>query len=264
VLGEEFRAERGYFWRDDQADRTGGGERGERWKNVDFLRLKDEPLFAIDPRPGLRILEVGCGGGPNLVYLGLQGATVYGQDLDAEAVEHTNAKLAHFGIAGRAEVGDASKLLFDDASMDAVLTSDFHEHLTETEQLEVLSEVWRVLVPGGTLALKTPNVAYLQASLRFKQARALLRCKSPRGYVIPETTGPEPEHIGLSHRWRLSRQLERARFWHYQFVYPPLRRFGIHPLITVLSSEVPVVRDVLCEDLIVVARKPIAYAHFPD
>jgi hypothetical protein len=83
--------------------------------------------------------------------------------------------------------------------------------------------------------------------------------------VIPHTPGTaDPQHIGLTTRWEMSRLLQAAGFTSYQFYHAPLRRFGYSPLIEVLSTEIPILRDWLSEDVICVAHKPIALAHFPD
>ena len=57
---------------------------------------------------------------------------------------------------------------------------------------------------------------------------------------------------------------ENAEFQSYQFFYAPLRRFGFNYMIEILSTEIPVIRDLLCEDLIVRAYKPIGLSHFPE
>ena len=260
----DWSAEQGYFYENPGADRD-AAPTSSMWKNRDFLRLKDEALFLLDPRPGITVLELGCANGSGLVYCGLQGSTVYGQDLDAGAVAMANEKLRQLGIKGEAKLGDARHLLFDNASVDAVLSSDFHEHLDDETQVAVLREAWRVLRPGGLLVLKTPNLAYLRTSLWFKRFQALVRGRDPRGFVIPHSRGTsDPQHIGLTVRTRVTAELEQAGFHHYRFHYAPLRRFGRRPVIDVLSTAIPGVRDLLSEDLIVAARKPIAAAHFPD
>ncbi len=50
-------------------------------------------------------------------------------------------------------VGDAEKLPFKDASWDAIICSEVFEHLPHPEK--VVSELWRVLTPGGTLIMTT-------------------------------------------------------------------------------------------------------------
>ena len=263
---EEFGAERGLFKDHPDADRLSGRPWDGTWRrNRDFLRLKDHALHLVAPRPGMRVLDLGCANGAQMVMLGLQGAEVAGQDLDAEAIEHANRKLATLGIDGRAVVGDASRLQFGDEAFDVVLSSDFHEHFDDDLARAINREAWRVLKPGGRYVVKTPNLAYLRVSLTFKRVRGLLRGVDPRSFVIPHTPGTDdPEHVGLRTRWDLARTLEEAGFAELQFSYAPLRRFGARPVVDVLSTEVPVVRDALSEDLFCVARKPIHAAWFPE
>ena len=70
--------------------------------------------------------------------------------------------------------------------------------------------------------------------------------------------------MGLTTRWELSDCLGQAGFLNYRFFYAPLRRFGRSPVVEILSTEIPLTRDVLCEDVFCVALKPIALSHFPD
>jgi SAM-dependent methyltransferase len=257
-------AHRGYFYV-MQGDLRDGSVPTGVWKNKDFLRLKDYTLHLLEPGPGKTILDIGCHVGSMMIYCGLQGSTVYGQDLDPGAVAETNAALRRFGIHGEAVVGDAASLRFPDSHFDAVLSNDFFEHITDELKAQVLSECLRVLKPGGILLVRTPNLAYLKMSLFYKRLRAVARLQNPFKLVIPHTPGTEyPEHIGLTDRGGLARCLTGAGFQNYEFFYPALRRFGASAVVEVLSSEVPFIRDFMCEDLVCRAYKPIALSHFPD
>lgn len=263
---DDFGSERGLFRvaADDRVDGSWSPESGWR-KNADFLRLKDFALHLAAPRAGMNVLDIGCSDGAQMVFCGLQGATVYGQDLNAAHVAVANEKLARLGIDGEAREGDAARLAFEAETFDVVLSSDFHEHLDGPTQLSVLREARRVLRPGGRLVLKTPNLSYLKAALLAKRVRAALKGRDPRGYVIPHTSGSGPDdHVGLVSRPTLQRQLDAAGFQNWSFHYPPLRRLGVRTLVEVASSELPLVRDVLSEDVVCVAHKPIALSYFPD
>jgi 2-polyprenyl-3-methyl-5-hydroxy-6-metoxy-1,4-benzoquinol methylase len=260
----------GYFNGIDDLDANFGRtearpDASRKWKNVEYLRLRDHGLHLLAPSPGMRILDIGCASGATMVYCGLQGATVQGVDLDAGAVELTNHELKRFGINGGAVVGDATRLAFDDNSFDAVVSNDFVEHIDDATKIAMFREVRRVLKPGRPVITKTPNLAYAHLSVNFKRLRALASLKSPRGFVIPHTPGTAiPEHIGLTTRWAFTRCLVAAGFLNYEYHYAPLRRFGLSLAMDVLSTEVPVVRDLLCEDLLCRAYKPICGSHFPD
>jgi 2-polyprenyl-3-methyl-5-hydroxy-6-metoxy-1,4-benzoquinol methylase len=255
---------RGYF----NVERKPGEARSatpRRWKNIDFLRLRDVALQLADPRQGRRILDVGCANGPTMIYCALQGAEVYGQDLDPQMIAEANEQLRRHGLKGEAVVGDATALTFPKDFFDAVISSDFVEHIDEPAKIKMFKEALRVLKPGGVLITKTPNLAYLQASLFYKRLNAIKRFQNPMRLRIAHTAGTEnPHHIGLTTRWGLTRCLVAAGFLNYEFVYAPLRRFGASASVDILSAEVPLVRDMLCEDLFCRATKPIVLSHFPD
>lgn len=256
---------RGYFW-DRDVDVLGAPQtpRGLR-KNLDFLRLKDFGVTLLESLHGKIILDVGCADGAGMVYCGLQGATVYGQDLSDYRVEAANKTLRRLGIKGQAVVGDVRRLSFPANYFDGVIASDFFEHIDETTKIETLQEIRRVLKPGAPAVIKTPNLVYLHLAKWYKRVRAVCRLHNPLRIVIAHTPGTDdPQHIGLTTRWQLTFCLERAGFQNYQYFHAPLRRFGSRYVVDVLSTELPFIRDALCEDIFCRAIKPIALSHFPD
>jgi 2-polyprenyl-3-methyl-5-hydroxy-6-metoxy-1,4-benzoquinol methylase len=256
---------RGYFARRDVDVQGGDGASTGVWKNMDFLRLRDVALHLLEPGPGKTVLDIGCADGATMIYCGLQGACVYGQDLDPVRVASANTLMARFRLSGEARHGDATVLTFPDNFFDGVISSDFMEHISDETKVKVLTAARRVLKPGGILVTKTPNLSYLRLSLLYKRLRAVAHLEDPNKYVIPHTPGTDdPQHIGLATRWSFTRCLTAAGFLNYHFHYAPLRRFGPSTPIEVLSTEIPVLRDLLCEDLFCRAYKPIAAAHFPD
>jgi SAM-dependent methyltransferase len=256
---------RGYFLVGDESGRIPAELSGRAWKNFDAMRLRDAGLHRMNPRPGEIILDIGCADGATMVYCGLQGATVYGVDLNPDHVAAANAALRRFGLSGEARCADATEILFPPNHFDAAIASDFFEHVTADVKVAVLRNAYQVLKPGRPLVIKTPNLSYLRLSLLYKRMRALVRLRNPFRIVIPHTPGAEdPQHIGLTTRWEMARLLQIAGFANYQFFYVPLRRFGHSPALEVLSTEIPILRDWFCEDVVCVAYKPIALAHFPD
>lgn len=256
---------KGYFYR-VETDRRDGERRHERsWKNWDYLRLKDFALHLLEPRAGRKILDIGCGDGAMMVYCGLQGAEVHGQDLDRESVAKANEYLARFGIRGKAVCGDVSRMAYAENFFDAAVSGDFMEHVPDETKVKVLREVRRCLKPGAPLVIKTPNLSYLRVSLAFKRLRALLTLKNPMRYWISHSPGTDdPQHVGLTTRWRLTRCLLQSGFTNYEFRYAPFRRLGHAPWIERLSTETVWFRDLLCEDLFCRTWKPIVSSHFPD
>ena len=106
----------------------------------------------VNPR-GQRLLEVGCGYGAFLVIAREMGAIVRGVELSSHAAAVARQE---FGledtITGRLE--DAG---FADASFDIVTFFDLLEHVPEPTAF--MTEVRRVLRPGGMLFFLVPNLA---------------------------------------------------------------------------------------------------------
>jgi ubiquinone/menaquinone biosynthesis C-methylase UbiE len=113
---------------------------------------------------GGRVLDVGAGSGRAAVgvLLARPRAQVTGVDIysgnwgiAANTPERfmRNAQIA--GVADRADarVGDMRQLPFADAEFDAVVSSYAVDHLRRSEQPKGLSEIARVLKPGGELLL---------------------------------------------------------------------------------------------------------------
>src|SRR5205807_4303684 len=93
------------------------------------------------------------GGGYGLGVLSGDGRRVVGVEVDAEAARGAAA-------AGPAPVvvADACALPFRAAAFDSIATFETIEHLERRAQF--VAELARVVVPGGSLVLSTPNAIY--------------------------------------------------------------------------------------------------------
>lgn len=103
-------------------------------------------------RPGDSVLDLGCGAGEFSAELLRAGVMPIAVDVAREALRRAQER-----VAG-AELRlwrDAEPLPLDDASVDAVWAGEVIEHVTDVAPW--LSEVRRVLRPGGTLLLTTPH-----------------------------------------------------------------------------------------------------------
>lgn len=98
------------------------------------------------------LLEVGCGSGvisATLARLGSSGLQVH-------AVDVADNRLLHEGYHFRQV--DATRLPFDAATFDIVITNHVIEHVgDEAAQLDHLEEIARVLTPDGVAYLAVPN-----------------------------------------------------------------------------------------------------------
>jgi ubiquinone/menaquinone biosynthesis C-methylase UbiE len=121
---------------------------------------KSKQVRAIAPAPGLRVLDAGCGRGEVLFACANAGAEVAGVDYSQDAVEITRETLADFPAADIRR-GDVTALPWESSSFDRVLFSDVIEHLDPPQTVPALSELRRVLRPGGYIVVHTaPNLLF--------------------------------------------------------------------------------------------------------
>jgi tellurite methyltransferase len=116
--------------------------------------------------PGMRVLDAGCGGGRNLVYLLQSGFEVYGCDSDPQAVESCQAlvrSLAPQMSAENIRLEPVEHLSFESGYFDAVLSSAvLHFARDEQHFLSMLREMWRVVRSGGIFFCRLASSVALQ------------------------------------------------------------------------------------------------------
>lgn len=99
---------------------------------------------------GLRILEVGCGGGQCAVAFAKQGATVAGQDLSDVQVAFARKLAAGEGVSVEFVQGSAEDLsAFGDGGWDVVFSAYAFQYVADMARC--LAECHRALIPGGRL-----------------------------------------------------------------------------------------------------------------
>ncbi len=104
--------------------------------------------------PSWRALDVGCGDGFLMGRLSPLLRWVVGIDSESRGVELASARLEPFANC-RVLGASSYRLPFRDSSFDLVTCTDVIEHLNSLEA--ALSEITRVLDPGGHLVLTTPQ-----------------------------------------------------------------------------------------------------------
>ena len=110
-------------------------------------------------RPGMQLLDVGCG--PGSITLGLAEVVAPGQvvgiDIQSAQIEQARALAAARGVATvRFEVADIYGLPFPDDSYDAAFANGVLMHLRKP--VRALAELCRVLRPGGIAGIRDPDL----------------------------------------------------------------------------------------------------------
>jgi glycosyltransferase involved in cell wall biosynthesis/SAM-dependent methyltransferase len=113
-------------------------------------------LDFLDLRDGETVLDCGCGMGVYMMMMGrLRKLNIFGVDGDLRRLLW--AEREGVPAKGLSDV-DIHKLPFADATFDKILMSEVLEHLAEDRS--ALREIYRVLKPGGVLAISVPHANY--------------------------------------------------------------------------------------------------------
>jgi ubiquinone/menaquinone biosynthesis C-methylase UbiE len=112
----------------------------------------------LNPRPGARFLDVGCGTGEDVIEL----ARLVGKDGKVIGVDKNPAMIAQgiersrpLNLPVAFEVGDSHQLHFPDASFDGTRSDRAVQHMENPEK--VLKEMARVTVRGGRVVISEPD-----------------------------------------------------------------------------------------------------------
>ncbi len=139
-----------FRWSDIQPAEVLEESRAARFKPA----WRETLLAYLGLRPGMHVLEVGCGPGTLAPYLaaGIAPGSVTGLDLDEDFVARARAKAEAESLQGvRYVVGDAYALPFADGSFDAVTSYTGIGVLQDPRR--ALAEMVRVCRPGGPISL---------------------------------------------------------------------------------------------------------------
>jgi SAM-dependent methyltransferase len=155
-------------------------ELAEQFGGIDIY-LFDQLLRGRIGR-GMRILDAGCGGGRNLVYLLREGYQVFGVDADPRAIESVRrlaATLAPDLPVANFRVEAIEEMSFPSAFADVALSSAvLHFARDDRQFLAMLRATWKVLKPGGLLFCRLASSIGMEQQVRPIEGR---RCALPDG-----------------------------------------------------------------------------------
>jgi SAM-dependent methyltransferase len=136
------------FYEDPEVPLSSGAGRARRQARMLADTLRDVVA------PGC-IVDIGCGDGEAAgVALAVNpGHRLVGIDWSADALGQAKAR----GLTSIRAAVDGISLPLRTGAADVVIMSELIEHLVDTDS--ALDEAWRVLKPGGSLLLSTPNLA---------------------------------------------------------------------------------------------------------
>lgn len=109
--------------------------------------------FALSDRERRKVLDVGCGFGSLLIALQKRFGQVCGLDYEEKCVEWSQKRAAPAQVVR----ASATEIPWSEREFDLVISTDVFEHIPYEEQERAVSELIRVLKPGGHGYVEVPN-----------------------------------------------------------------------------------------------------------
>lgn len=115
-------------------------------------RIERDAVYAyLEPRAGMKVLDIGCGTGLYALDLAARGVDVTGVDISRPMLERARAKAQDAGLDVRLLEADALQLPFGENSFDAVLSVTALEFMPDLSV--ALREAFRVSKTGGRVVV---------------------------------------------------------------------------------------------------------------
>ena len=174
----------------------------ELWEKGDFTRIaatmreSGEALVAsLGVRPGMKVLDLGCGDGTTAIPAAKLGAFVTAVDIATNLVEAGNRRAKEQGLVNCSfQEGDASHLdRVPDKAFDLVIS--IFGAMFAPRPFDVAKEMIRVTRPGGRIVMGNwiPNDPTLIAQLL--KISASYTPAPPAGFVSPVAWGMEEQVV---------------------------------------------------------------------
>jgi SAM-dependent methyltransferase len=145
-------------------------------------------------KPGMTVLELGCGAGYFTQELVRSGADIVAIDVSPELLEIARSKCSAPNV--HYQLQSADELSYGDAVFDSVVGSSVLHHL---EIEKALRDVYRVLKPAGTIYFTEPNMLNPQIAIQKNIP------------WIKRKLGDSPDETAFF-RWPLRRLLEHTGY----------------------------------------------------
>ena len=119
------------------------------------IELEHLHRYALAQRlcQGKLVLDIACGEGYGSAMMAQSALSVIGMDISEQAIAHAQRRYPAENLTFK--VGDCTAIALPDACVDLVVSFETIEH--HDKHSEMLSELRRVLKPGGVLLMSSPD-----------------------------------------------------------------------------------------------------------
>lgn len=166
----------------------------------------------VAPKPGMCILDVGCGRGELAFALAQAGAKVHAIDYSADAANLAKSTYGALDICKDGRLVFEHQDLFTagfDCRFDAIIAADFIEHIDSKLEEAAVGKLRGFLKPGGRLIIHTaPNL--LNYRYEYKKRRHLAQQAGSYLPPNPRTFYEQVVHINEQTPARLKRLMKRS------------------------------------------------------
>jgi cyclopropane fatty-acyl-phospholipid synthase-like methyltransferase/DUF1365 family protein len=185
---------------------------------VDAQRAKlDLICRKLDLKPGMRLLDVGCGWGSHILHAAEHyGVHATGITLSAQQRDFVAKRIADRGLTDRVEVRlqDYRELADAEETFDAVSSIEMGEHVGEEQYPTYAGIMYRALKPTGRLLLQQMSrrsdaapgggafiEAYIAPDMHMRQPSQTLRHLETAGFELRDVEGMREHYVRTVEHW---------------------------------------------------------------
>jgi len=161
--------------------------------DVEFLfgRMSSATVEMVDPHPGERILDIGCGRAIDIVNMSASGADLIGVEPSFVMLSHARESLKLDGSNTAVLQGMGESIPVVPGSIDKVLCKGALDHFSDPDR--ALEQIAGAIKPGGRAVIAIANFE----SLGFKIGKLIFQCRKLLGIKNPYKRLPwelPPDH----------------------------------------------------------------------
>ncbi len=190
----------------------------ETGPGIPYISLVRIVSRTVAPKPGDAILDAGCGDGRLLLELGGRGAAVFGVDISMKALRFA----AGFNPSAMLSCQNIASLGLKSDSFSTIALVETLEHIPPREADGVLSELRRILKPGGRLVVSAPTPLLPRPVKHYRHfLPSELRTLLEKYFVVENLSG----HHRRSRLFTFLVAVGDNRVWHLRAGYNRLLRW---------------------------------------